>query len=33
MPVSVNLNNGLDKAYEDKTLDEILSAHRRRSPA
>jgi len=26
MPVSVNLNNGLDKAYEDKTLDEILSA-------
>jgi hypothetical protein len=26
MAVSVNLNKGLDKAYEDKTLDEILSA-------
>jgi len=26
MPVSVNLNSGLDKAYEDKTLDEILRA-------
>lgn len=26
MPVSVNLAKGLDKAYEDKSLDEILSA-------
>jgi hypothetical protein len=26
MPVSVNLAKGLDKAYEDKTLDEILDA-------
>jgi hypothetical protein len=26
MPVSVNLSNGLDKAYEDKTLNEILGA-------
>lgn len=26
MPVSVNLEKGLDKAYEDKTLDEILAA-------
>lgn len=24
--VSVNLSKGLDKAYEDKSLDEILSA-------
>jgi hypothetical protein len=26
MAVSVNLSKGLDKAYEDKSLDEILSA-------
>jgi hypothetical protein len=26
MPVSVNLEQGLDKAYENKSLDEILSA-------
>lgn len=26
MPVSVNLSKGLDKAYEDKSLDEILAA-------
>jgi hypothetical protein len=26
MPVSVNLSSGLDKAYEDKTLNEILGA-------
>jgi len=26
MPISVNLSKGLDKAYEDKTLDEILAA-------
>lgn len=26
MPVSVNLSKGLDKAYEDKSLEEILSA-------
>jgi hypothetical protein len=26
MPVSVNLSKGLDKAYEDKTFDEILGA-------
>ena len=26
MPVSVNLEKGLDKAWEDKTLDEILAA-------
>ena len=26
MPVSVNLAKGLDKAYEDKSLDDILDA-------
>ena len=26
VPVSVNLSKGLDKTYEDKTLDEILAA-------
>lgn len=26
MPVSVNLDKGLDKAYESKSLDEILAA-------
>ncbi len=26
MAVSVNLARGLDKAYEDKTLDELLAA-------
>lgn len=26
MPVSVNLAKGLDKAYEDKSLTEILDA-------
>ncbi len=26
MAVSVNLSKGLDKAYEDKSLDEILAA-------
>lgn len=26
MAVSVNLAKGLDKAYEDKSLDEILAA-------
>jgi hypothetical protein len=26
MPVSVNLAKGLDKAYEDKSLDEVLDA-------
>lgn len=26
MPVSVNLGKGLDKAWEDKTLDEVLAA-------
>lgn len=26
MAVSVNLSKGLDKAYEDKSLDEILKA-------
>jgi hypothetical protein len=26
MSVSVNLEKGLDKAYENKTLDEILAA-------
>ena len=26
MPVSVNLEKGLDKAYENKSLDEILAA-------
>jgi hypothetical protein len=26
MAVSVNLDKGLDKAWEDKTLDEILAA-------
>lgn len=26
MAVSVNLGKGLDKAWEDKTLDEILAA-------
>jgi hypothetical protein len=26
MAVSVNLEKGLDKAWEDKTLDEILAA-------
>lgn len=26
MPVSVNLAKGLDKSYEDKSLDEILKA-------
>lgn len=26
MPISVNLEKGLDKAYENKTLDEILAA-------
>jgi hypothetical protein len=26
MPVSVNLAKGLDKAWEDKSLDEILAA-------
>jgi hypothetical protein len=26
MPISVNLDKGLDKAYEDKALDDILAA-------
>lgn len=26
MPVSVNLSKGLDRAWEDKPLDEILNA-------
>jgi hypothetical protein len=26
MAISVNLEKGLDKAWEDKTLDEILAA-------
>ena len=26
MPISVNLDKGLDRAYEDKNLDEILAA-------
>ncbi len=26
MAVSVNINKGLDKAWEDKSLDEILAA-------
>ena len=26
MAISVNLDKGLDKAWEDKTLDEILAA-------
>jgi len=26
MPVSVDLSKGLDKAYEDKSLSEILAA-------
>jgi hypothetical protein len=26
MPVSVDLSKGLDRAYEDKSLDEILAA-------
>lgn len=26
MAISVNLEKGLDKAYENKTLDEILAA-------
>jgi hypothetical protein len=26
MPISVNLDQGLDKAYEDKSLEDILAA-------
>ncbi len=26
MPVSANLSNGLDKAFENATLDEVLDA-------
>lgn len=26
MPISVNLDKGLDKAYENKSIDELLNA-------